>query len=111
MFSVNEEPTKATDYVADWVSAHRAKIGGTQLSLIRQEDHGRTFCIEFETGKYFLQIRAWDHAYCLDILALNKESGAEEYIVAGDCDGIPGLSARLEGFLQWLIPNETNRNG
>lgn len=84
------EPTKATDYVAAWVEAHREEIGGTERRLIRQEEHGRTFCAEFETAGHLLQFCAWDHAYCLDILALNMEIGVDDYSVAGECDGISG---------------------
>jgi len=107
---VNEDQTKATDFVAAWIASHRHEIGGTDLRFIRQEQHGRTLCAEFETVQHLLQVCAWDHAYCLDILALNKATGADAYIVAGECDGISGLTERLDGFLQWLNVNEPNRN-
>lgn len=68
-------------------------------------------CVEFETQKYFLQFCAWDHACCLDIQALNKTTGDNDYIVAGDCGGVTGLSLRLDTFLHWLNVNEPNRGG
>jgi hypothetical protein len=107
---VNEETPKATDYVAEWITSHRHEIGGTQLRLIKSEEHGRTFSAEFETPTYLLQFLAWDHAYCLDLLALNKGTGRDDYIVAGECDGVADFSARLEAFLQWINVNEPNRN-
>jgi hypothetical protein len=99
----------ATDYVAKWIASHRDEIGGTDIRFIRQEKYGRTLCAEFETPKYLLQLCAWDHAHCLDILALEKENGGNAYIVAGECDGVTGLSERLETFLHWLNVNEPNR--
>jgi hypothetical protein len=106
---VNEDPSNATDYVAAWITAHRSEIGGTQLKIFRQEQYGRTYCAEFETLKYLIQFCAWDHANCLDIQALDKGSGSDAYMVAGDCDGVEGLSDRLNTFLRWLDLNETNR--
>ncbi len=53
-----EEP-KPTDYVAEWITAHRAEIGGTQLRSAWNEEYARTYCAEFETDKYLLQFCAW----------------------------------------------------
>ena len=107
---MNEEPTKATDYVASWITTHRNEIGGTQLKLFRQAQYGQTLCAEFETAKFLIQFCAWDHADCLDILALDKETGGDAYVMAGDCDGVTGLLDRLETFLHWLNVNEPIRN-
>ena len=100
---------KTTDYVAEWIAAHRNEIGGKDLKFVRQDQYGRTLCAEFETPKYLIQFCAWDHANCLDILALNKETEADDYCVAGDCEGVEGLSERLNKFLRWLEVNEPNR--
>ena len=107
---MNKKPDKATDYVAAWIISHRNDIGGTQLRLIQQDEYGRTFCAEFETPRYFIQFCAWDHAVCLDILVLNKETGGDDYIVAGECNGISGLAERLDAFLHWLNVNAPNQN-
>ena len=100
---------KATDYVASWITSHRKEIGGTQLKVVQQEIYGRTFCAEFETPKYLIQFCAWDHASCLDIIALNKDTGRTAYSVSGVCDGAAGLSERLHSFLSWLNVNEPTR--
>ena len=107
---MNEEPPKATDYVAEWIDLHRNEIGGTQIKLFRQEQYGRTLCAEFETIQHLIQFSAWDHASCLDILALNKATEADAYNVAGECNGIAGLTQRLDTFLLWLKINEPNRD-
>jgi hypothetical protein len=41
---------------------------------------------------------------------LNKATGETDYIVCGDCDGVAGLTRRLDTFLHWLNVNEPNRN-
>ena len=107
---MNEDQTKATDFVAAWLTANRGELGGTDHTSKWSEEYSRSFCAEFETPKYLIQLCAWDHACCLDIQALNKATGSDDYIVAGDCDGVTGLSARLNTFLQWLNANEPNRN-
>lgn len=107
---MNEGRTKATDYVAEWITAHRDEIGGNEVKFARQEKYGRTLCAEFDTADHLIQFCAWDNASCLDILALNKTTGADAYIVAGECDGVVGLRQRLDAFLHWLNVNEPDRN-
>lgn len=100
-----ESPTSTTDFVAAWVASHRNQIGGCELRLIRNEQYGRTLCWEFETLSHYVQFLAWDHAFCLDLLALNKASGANDFIVAGPLDNIAGVSARLDSFISWMQTN------
>lgn len=107
---MNEDLTKATDFVAEWVAAHRDELGGTNHTSKWHEEYSRTFCAEFETPKYLVQLCAWDHACCLDIQALNKITASDDYIVDGDCDGVVALTQRLDTFLRWLNANEPNRN-
>jgi len=107
---MNEDQIKPSDYVAAWVTAHRSELGGTQQKFAWREEYSRMFCAEFETPMYLIQFCAWDHACCLDIIALNKATTHEDYLVAGECAGVTGLSARLDAFLQWLDANEPNRN-
>lgn len=107
---MNEDQTKATDFLAEWVAAHREELGGTDHTSKWSEEYSRTFCADFETPNYLIRFCAWDHACCLDIQALNKATGADDYIVAGDCAGVPGLTQRLDDFLYWLNVNEPNRS-
>jgi hypothetical protein len=99
---VIEAPSSTTDFVAAWIASHRNQIGGSELQVIRNEQYGRTLCWEFETASHFVQFLAWDHAFCLDLLALNKDSGADDFIVAGSCDDIAGVSARLDSLISWM---------
>jgi len=99
---VIEAPTSTTDFVAAWVAAHQNHIGGIELRFIRNEEYGRTLCWEFETASHYVQFLAWDHAFCLDLQALNKDSGADDFIVAGSCDDMAGVSARLDSFISWM---------
>ena len=104
---MNDNSQKATDFVAAWVASRREQIGGTQLKFIQQDAHGRTFCAEFETAKHLIQFCAWDHGSCLDILALDKATGANAYVVSGECNGTAGLSQKLHGFLSWLTIHDS----
>ncbi len=107
---MNEELPKATDWVAAWIIAHRDEIGGAEVKFVRQDEYGRTLCAEFDTPEHLIQFCAWDHASCLDILAFNRATKAEAYIVAGGCDGVVGVTQRLDAFMHWLNVNEPNRN-
>ena len=106
-----EDAARATDFVADRVAAHRDKVGATDHTFKWSGQNGRTFCAEFETPTYFIQFCAWDHACCLDIQALNKDTGTHDYIVAGSCAGIPALTQRLDAFLHWIAASERNCQG
>ena len=91
-----------TDFVAAWIASHRKFIGGSELRLIRNEQYGRTLCWEFETASHYVQFLAWDNAFCLDLHALNKDSGEDDYLVAGSCDDMAGVSSRLDSFISWM---------
>jgi len=105
---MNGDTTKATDFVADWVAAHRDQFQATDHTSKWSTQNGRTFCADFETPTHFIQLCAWDHACCLDIQALNKDTGAHDYIVAGECAGTPALAQRLDAFLHWITVNKRN---
>jgi len=107
---VNEEPQTPTDYVANWIATHQREIGGSPIKFDRREEHSSALNAGFETPKFLIDICAWDHACCLDILVLNKKSGGTDYMVCGECDGLLGLAQRLETFLRWLNENESDRN-
>jgi hypothetical protein len=102
--------TSPTDFVAEWVTTHLEALGGFNHKFRRCEGRSRKFCGEFETPKYLVQISAWDHACCLDILAVHKETGRPDYSVQGDCEGEAGLAQRLSAFLHWLNASEPRRD-
>ena len=106
---MNDNPQKATDFVAAWVASYREQIGGTQIKFVQQDTYGRTFCAEFETAKHLIQFCAWDHASCLDIIALDKAAGTDAYVVSGECNGASSLSERLHSFLSWLAVHDSGR--
>ena len=97
-----EASTSTTYFVAAWVAVHRNHIGGSELRFIRNEEYGPTLCWEFETASHYVQFLAWDHGYSLDLQALSKDTGADDFIVAGSCDDMPGVSARLDSFISWM---------
>jgi len=104
--AVVEETGQPRDHVAAWISIHQDAIGSAPIKFERREKPARTLVVWFETPKYLIDISAWDHACCLDILVLNKETGGTDYIVCGECDGTAGLTQRLGAFLYWLNANE-----
>jgi hypothetical protein len=104
---VIEATASTTDFVATWVASHREIIGGIELRLIRNEQYGRTLCWEFETASHYVQFLAWDHGFSVDLQALNKDSGADDYLVAGSCDDMAGVSGRLDSFTLWMQTHPT----
>jgi len=93
------------DHVENWLRQHQTRIGVPASKWQRSELHAEMFNAWYETEKYLIDICCWNHACCLDIIALNKQSKTEDFIVAGDCDGLEGLSERLAYFENWLEEN------
>jgi hypothetical protein len=64
--------------------------------------------VEFETDGLLVQIVVWDHACCMDIVALSVATEVYEYNVAGACNGPSALHDRLDSFAAWLETRRTS---
>lgn len=58
----------------------------------------------FWLDKYLIDISAWDHAFCLDILVLLNDESTEEPVwsAVGACDTVEGFEARFAQLVRWL---------
>jgi len=93
---------KARDHVERWLEDHQTVIGVAPIKWGRSDQHTEIFNAWYETEKHLVDICCWNHAYCLDIIALNKITKKEDFIVSGECDSEKGLTDRLTQFLSWL---------
>jgi len=92
----------ARDQVEQWLLEKQSLLGVSPYSWVRSDQHAETFHACYETNVHLVQVSCWNHAWCLDIFALNKESGETDFSVAGPCDGREGLAERLSEFAHWL---------
>jgi len=90
------------DHVTAWLATSQHRIGSAPTKFERHETPAKTLGVRFSTPKYLIDICAWDHAFCLDIVVLSQNTGETEYCVAGSCEDISGLTRRLDDFLLWL---------
>lgn len=90
------------DHVATWLVTNQHRIGSAPVKLERHETPAKTLGVWFSTPKHLIDISVWDHAFCLDIVALSQSSGETDYCVAGSCEDHGGLTKRLNDFLVWL---------
>ena len=93
---------KAREIVQGWLKEHQTQIGVEPSKWESSDLYAETFNAWYETDKHLIDICCWNNADCLDIIALNKGTKKEDFIVAGECDGQIGLTQRLSQFLAWL---------
>lgn len=94
--------TTARDTVESWLSDNEPRIGGKRLKFERDDQYAEKFVAWYETDTHFFDIACWNHASCLDVLAINKDSGQNDFAEAGACDGAERLVDRLERFAAWV---------
>lgn len=93
---------KAREVVQVWLKVHESQIGVEPTKWESSDLYSEKFNAWYETETHVIDISCWNHADCLDIIALNKKTKKEDYMVAGECDGQKGLTQRLMEFLTWL---------
>jgi len=94
-----------TDHVAAWLSDHQQRTGVVPARFQKSENPSQLNAC-YETPRYLIDITAWDHASCLDIIALNKATQKEDYVIVGQCADTACLTQRLECFWQWLTSHD-----
>ncbi|MCE9611562.1 MAG: hypothetical protein K8R23_15300 [Chthoniobacter sp.] len=104
---MNTPTTSPTDYVDTWLATHQHRIG-SQKRLVKS-NIVQKLCVWFETPMYLIDITAWDSAFCLDIIAINKQTDHADYLVCGSCEDHSGLTERLESFTYWLTSNDSTK--
>jgi hypothetical protein len=93
---------KAREVVQGWLKEHQTQIGVEPSKWESSDLYAEKFIAWYETDTHLIDICCWNNADCLDIIALNKNTKKEDFMVAGECDGQMGLSQRLREFLAWL---------
>jgi hypothetical protein len=92
----------ARDIVEQWLKENQSLIGVPPSEWKRSDQYAETFHTWYETKNYLLDLTCWNYAYCLDIFAMNKITGDQEFGVSGACEGEIGLRDRLSSFMIWL---------
>jgi hypothetical protein len=103
--TVASESLSARDYVSAWLVENHARLGLELKRLARAESPAQILSAWLETPEFLIDVAAWDHAYCLDILILEKTSGNTVFSEAGSCETTNGLEVRMQSFASWLKDN------
>ena len=96
------ESLSARGYVSTWLLENHARLGLELKRLSRAETPAQILSAWLESPEFLVDVTAWEHAYCLDILILEKASGNTVFSEAGSCETTNGLQARLLSFAAWL---------
>ena len=103
--AVASESLSARDYVSAWLLANYSRLGLELKRLARAESPAQILSAWLETPELLIDVAALDHAYCLDILILEKTTGNALFSEAGSCETTSGLKVRLLSFASWLEDN------
>ena len=95
-------PDSARNFVSAWLADNHEQLGLRQLKLEFAESPAPTLSAWYEIHEYLVDVAVWEHAFCLDILVLDKSSNALVFSEAGSCEHAAGLLARLSSFSDWL---------
>ena len=94
------KPESPRDVVEAWLEVNGARLGN-RVKFHRYESPSQTLVVWFETSKFLMEILVWDHACCLNIEAMNIQTGKADFYVGGPCEKFSDLTERLDAFLTW----------
>jgi hypothetical protein len=103
--TAESESLSARGYVSAWLVANHARLGLELKRLACAESPAQILSAWLETPELLVDVTAWDHACCLDILVLEKASGNTVFSEAGSCETTSGLKVRLLSLASWLKDN------
>lgn len=92
----------ATETVSAWFEANASALGLAQLKRDRSESPAVTLSAWYEAPGLLVDVTAWDHAWCLDVLAFDAASDQLLFSEAGACESAEEILGRLEMFAAWL---------
>ena len=95
-----------TVYVKSWLNAYGRDLGLQQLKLELQEVPTRKLVGWYETSRYVIDIAAWEEAYCLGIMVLDKQTDSMIYALGGACEDDDEVYGRLDAFARWLSAHQ-----
>jgi hypothetical protein len=90
------------DFVSSWLATNADALGILQTKLARADAPSKKLVAWYESPEYLIDVSAWEHAACLDILAVSKKTKELAFSVCGSCEGTSGLATRLSAFATWL---------
>jgi hypothetical protein len=95
-----------TIYVKSWLNAYRRDLGLREIKLEFQEVPAKKLVAWYETSRYVIDIAAWEQAYCLGIMVLDKQADSMIYALGGTCENDEEVYARLDAFARWLSAHQ-----
>lgn len=99
----------ARDFVEEWLRANERRIGVPPSEMKRIDEYCEQFHAWYETGTHLIDVACWNHASCLDVIVLSKETGEMILSEAGECTCDDALRGRLERMVDSLGDPKTTR--
>ena len=95
-----------TVYVKSWLRAYGQDLGLREIKLEFQEVPAKKLVAWYETSRYVIDIAAWEQAYCLGIMVLDKQADSMIYASGGACGNDEEVYGRLDAFARWLSAHQ-----
>jgi hypothetical protein len=74
------------------------------IAEYKESDRGSAN-VQIDTGKYLIDVCAWNHASCLDIQTIDIETEKSEFPHVGDCCSKQEFEQHLQDLIRWYKLN------
>lgn len=88
--------------ISDWLDKNVDRSMFSQKKFEITESPAKGLSAWFETTEFLVDIAAWEHACCLDVIVFEQSSGDVVFSEDGACESEEGLVSRLERLFKWL---------
>lgn len=93
----------AVELLTTWYEKHKDTFEALGAKTTFRDSKQGSAWIKIDTSSHLIDIRAWDHASCLDIEICEMLSEKFECPVMGGCESSAVFERHLEIFLAWFI--------
>jgi hypothetical protein len=97
---VNSAPSFC-DFLQAWLEANAARLGWTQVRLVRDAERG-TIAAGYEHLDCLFSVSGWENGCCLDVDVLTRSAGSGHIVGAGPCANHEVALERLDMAANWI---------
>jgi hypothetical protein len=96
----------AIETCASWLDSHSGEMNTRGIEVERKGEAAGKAVFWLHGPQHLVDISVWNHAFCLDVLALESKTNETAFSEAGSCETSRGVRERLERFWSWYVSQQ-----